>query len=106
MDLINYSNGELELLTPSGEKNRFASPKAYQLILAARMNSIQRFQDYLRRLLAESPLLSQVLEKFSQLERSAQWTLKEKFARLETLSPDVTSAPESEVIEKEKVKLF
>lgn len=106
MDLINYSNGELELLTPSGEKNRFAPPKAYQLILAARMNSIQRFQDYLRRLQTESPLLSQVLEKFSQLERSAQWTLKEKFARLETLSPDVISEPEAEAVEKEKVKLF
>ena len=99
MKLINYNNGELELADSDGNKNRFNRQAAYQLILSARMNSIERFQGRLKILQKDFPLLQEVLNLFPKLDHSGQWNLKEKFARLQTLAPEFESPLEVAVLE-------
>lgn len=100
MKLINYNNGELELVADEGDKNRFDRQQAYQLILSARMNTIERFQGRLKILQKDFPLLQEVLNLFPKLDHSAQWNLKEKFARLQTLAPELESPSDVKVVEE------
>lgn len=83
-----------------GDKNRFDRQQAYQLILSARMNTIERFVGRLKILQKDFPLLQEVLDLFPKLDHSAQWNLKEKFARLQTLAPELETPPGVGVLEE------
>ncbi|MBI1909675.1 MAG: hypothetical protein HYS22_05855 [Deltaproteobacteria bacterium] len=102
IELVNYNNGTLEIVG-DGQKLSLPREKAYSLVMAARMHTIEGFKKKLEGLkspLGETPLVGLILDQFPKLDHTGQWNLKEKFARLRTLATDYPTPPQTEVAEK------
>lgn len=101
MMLTNYSSGELALTGPDGA-TKLSRDQANRLILHARMHTVEEFVQALRDLISDRSLVRAIEATFEKAKNSSErWSLKEKFARLHTLSKGYEPMPGDEkVVEK------
>jgi len=99
--ITNYANGELEISTDSLPVVRMNQEQANRLILFARMHPVSDFVASLSRLMQDKQIAQAVLSCFELLKTSSErWNLKEKFARLRTVTSGFPSGSPDQVTEK------
>lgn len=106
ISLTNYSNGEITISDQEGHSLRLPREKANLLIMSARMHTAQGFVVSLPRFIEEALLLAKIRQLFEHSPSSGRWSLKEKFARLRTLTKDCPATEASQVIEQVKLQPF
>lgn len=87
--IINYNSGELEISDYLGHSARLSREQAYRLVMAARMHGVDSFIEKLPILLPEENLVAMFCGLFQKAEKNNRWTLKEKIARLYTVSAGI-----------------
>lgn len=103
IQLVNFASGEVEIAADSGQKLRLTRDQANRMILMARMHTVAEFVEKLPTLITDAGLLRQIQATFAGAPSSTdQWNLKEKFARLVTLTKDYQPKDPSEIIESVK----
>lgn len=103
MILNNYSSGELEILDQAGHALRLDREASNRLIMMARMHTVAEFVEKLPQLIHEEFLQKKLLELFEKGTKTQRWNLKEKFARLNTLTKGCV-APGTELLESIKIE--
>ena len=98
--LTNFDSGELEIADTAGPRLRLTQDQAHRLVMAARMHTIDAFVAKLPNLIADAALVEKITRLFSQTQGSEQWNLKERFARLRTVSRDYRSPQPEAVFER------
>jgi hypothetical protein len=101
--LENYGSGELLIADDTGTSLRLSHDQANRLIMTARMHTVAEFLEKLPSLIVGAqhaePLLKKILAAFDGKTSSERWNLKEKFARLQTLTKGYISKGPNEVVE-------
>jgi hypothetical protein len=97
--VTNYSSGELLIADGSGQSIRLGREEANRLVMMARMHTVAEFVEKLPTLLGDAILAGAILQGFDKKSSTDRWNLKEKFARLHTLSKDYRSERADGVIE-------
>lgn len=99
--LINYSSGEVEIKDDEGHSLRLHREASNRLIMTGRMHTIVEFVEKIPTLITNEPLLKQIISAFEKTTTSSErWNLKEKFARLTTLTKGYDPKNPDEVFEK------
>ena len=88
--LTNYESGELLISGGSGQETRLTRDQANRLIMMARMHTIAEFIEKIPSLIASELLAKSILSVFEEKNSTERWNLKEKFARLGTLTKGYT----------------
>jgi hypothetical protein len=100
MTITNFGSGAIEIADENGRKVRLDREAANRLVMAGRMHTVAEFVEKLPALIPDTELTAAILEAFHKAPASSgKWNLKEKFARLTTLSKGYESKNPSEVIE-------
>ncbi len=87
--ISNFISGELLIEGENGASVRLNRDQAHRLILAARMQPVPRFLEKLSLLIPDDTLARAIQTRFEVSTASSEcWGLKEKLARLQTLSRD------------------
>lgn len=99
--LTNYSSGEL-VLTASDGATKLSRDQANRLILHARMHTVEEFVQAFGDLIPDREIARVIQTTFEKAKNSSErWNLKEKFARLHTLSKGYEPmAGDEKVVEK------
>ncbi|QQR81805.1 MAG: hypothetical protein IPJ69_06865 [Deltaproteobacteria bacterium] len=100
MNIVNYESGEV-VLEESGVSVRLSREDSHRLILMARMHTVPEFINLLPSFVSNEEMLKAIQQKFSATESSTdRWNLKEKFARLTTLTKGYISKNPEALLEK------
>lgn len=83
--ITNYTSGEILLKNGVAEK-KLSREEATRLVMAARMHNVAEFIEKLPTLIADFHLVESIQNSFENKDSSTRWGIKEKFARLRTLS--------------------
>lgn len=98
--LTNYNSGELLIADDSGGPSvRLNREEANRLILLARMHTSGEFAEKLASFISDNVLAGLILKDFEKKSSTERWNLKEKFARLHTLSKGYEPAKPEAVAE-------
>ncbi|OGQ55573.1 MAG: hypothetical protein A3I75_06335 [Deltaproteobacteria bacterium RIFCSPLOWO2_02_FULL_50_16] len=97
--ITNFASGELEIALQGEKGLRLSRDLAHRLILAARMHGPQDFIQKIPQLIGSAPLSQAITRQFEGGDPSGKWRLKEKFARLVTVTKDHKPKDLEEVIE-------
>lgn len=101
IQLTNFASGELEISDGSGAKLRLNRDQANRLIMTARMHTVSEFVEKLPILITEPALLARIQQAFQEASASTdQWSVKEKFARLITITKGYSPADPTGIMEK------
>lgn len=84
--VTNYASGELLIANQLKVSWQLSRDEAHRLVMAARMHTVESFVKNLTALIRDEKLRQEILEQFSQAERDERWKLKEKIARLRTVT--------------------
>lgn len=104
--LTNYSSGELLVNDDTGHSLRLSQEAANRLILHARMHTVVEFAQGLPGLISDPALVQAITTFFESAKTSSErWNLKEKFARLQTLTKGYQPLAAAEVVEVVKFYL-
>ena len=103
--VTNFQSGELKIDGDAGPSLRLSREAASRLIMSARMHSVAHFVQKLPQLITEPVLLQNLLSLFEQAQGSARWNLKERFARLRTLTKDYQPSHPEQVVESIVLRL-
>lgn len=98
--LTNYESGEMLIANDGGISLRLSHDQANRLIMTARMHTVAEFVEKLPTLISDETLLKKIREAFEGKTSSERWNLKEKFARLQTLTKGYSPKNPGEVVEK------
>jgi len=99
--LINYNSGELEIQDDESHKARLNREASNRLIMTGRMHTVSEFVEKIPSLITDAVLLKKIVEAFEKTTNSSErWNLKEKFARLTTLTKGYNSQNPDEILEK------
>ncbi len=99
--LTNDSSGELLIANGAGPSVRLSREAATRLILHARMHSVADFVAGLPKLISDPEIIRSIAAAFETAPTSSErWNLKEKFARLRTLTKDYSLKGEIKIVEK------
>lgn len=99
--LTNYGSGELLIADDQGHSVQLNRETAHRVILSARMHSISDFFQQMPHLISDQEIVRALLEELGKAKTSTErWNLKEKFARLSTLTKDHVPKNPSEIVEK------
>lgn len=79
---------------------RLSRDQANRLILTARMHTTEELIEKLPDLISDQALLKSILAEFDGKTSSQRWNLKEKFARLTTLSKVYQTERPEEITEE------
>ena len=105
LTLTNYHSGEL-CLSSDSTNLRLSRGEATRLIMLARMHGVVDFLEKLPKLVPQADLLKEILSSFETAKTSTEkWNLKEKFARLQTLSTNFSPQESQSQSEWEKIVL-
>lgn len=100
MNIVNYESGEV-VLEEGSESARLPRETSNRLILMARMHTVPEFVELLPSFIKSENLLKSIQQKFATSQNSTErWNLKEKFARLTTLTKGYQSKTPEAVLEK------
>ena len=97
--LTNYNSGELLIGDDSSLSVRLDREEANRLILLARMHASAEFAEKLPSFISDKLLVGLILKDFEKKSSTERWNLKEKFARLHTLSKDYEPVKSEEIVE-------
>lgn len=101
IQLVNYASGEVEIAADSGQKLRLSRDQSNRLIMMARMHTVAEFMEKLPAIIEDGALLEEIRKKFREAPSSSdQWNLKEKFARLVTLTKGYVPKNPEDVAER------
>ena len=98
--LVNYESGQIEISDGEGRTLRLNQEAANRLVMTARMHTVSEFIEKLPVLISEGTLLSQIQVLFEGKSSSEKWNLKEKFARLQTVSKGYHVKNPESILEK------
>jgi len=100
MTITNFESGEVEIASDQGVKLRLAREAANRLIMMARMHTVAEFLEKLPSFIGDPKLLEEIQKAFRVAASSSdQWNLKEKFARLVTLTKGYESKNPTGILE-------
>ncbi len=100
MDILNYESGDV-VIRDEGQETRLAREAANRLILMARMHTVSEFVDLLPSFISHASILKAIQGRFAAAAvPSERWNLKEKFARLTTLTKGYVPKDPESVLEK------
>lgn len=99
LSLINYNSGELEISDDAGNSVRLSHQEANRLVMAARMHAVEPFIEKLPQLIPNDTLVQLIMQLIQTAQGSERWNLKERFARLNTVTPGITVVNPNEVSE-------
>lgn len=85
MTITNFGSGEIEI-SDEDRKIRLDREMANRLIMVARMHTVAEFLEKLPALISDEALLQKIASAFEGRSSSERWGLKEKIARLQTLT--------------------
>lgn len=97
--LTNYGSGEIVIQSDGGSSVRLPRDKSNRLVMTARMHGVSEFLEKLPGLIDCPDLCGVIAAAFEGKDSSARWNLKEKFARLTTVTKGYVSSAPDEVIE-------
>jgi hypothetical protein len=95
----NYGSGELLITDDAGTELRLTRDQATRLIMTARMHTVDEFIEKLPSLLTDQNLVKKILAEFEGKTSTQRWNLKEKFARLGTLTRNYEPSNPAEAVE-------
>jgi len=98
--LIAYKSGAVTIVADHGQETQLDQPAANRLILAARMHSVEPFMAKLEGLIPNAELARSIRDKIAAAKGSERWNLKENFARLPTVEPDIKTDNPEEIAEE------
>ena len=97
--LTNYASGELALANSEGQDLHLTRDQAHRLVMAARMHGTHDFINKIPNLISQPELAKVIATTFDGKNSSEQWNLKEKFARLQTITKEHTPEKPDEVVD-------
>ena len=105
MTITNFGSGEIEMADGNGHKSRLNREAANRLVMAGRMHTVAEFVEKLPLLLPDPVFAAAVREAFEKAPTSSdKWNLKEKFARLGTLTKEYLPKNPTEVVESVRIE--
>jgi hypothetical protein len=101
MTITNFASGEIEILDGQGRHIRLDRAAANRLVMAGRMHTVAEFVEKLPSLIVDQEFVRVLQESFEKAPTSTdKWNLKEKFARLTTLTKGYTPTEPDAVVEE------
>ncbi len=99
--MTNFGSGEIAIADSEGKTIcRLSREDSHRLIMTARMHAVEPFLQKLPTLIPNRDLGLAILALFDEKNASARWALKEKFARLTTLSRGYESKDPQKILEQ------
>lgn len=98
--LVNHDSGELSIEDGDGIPLRLSRDQTNRLIMMARMHTTEEFLEKLPTLILNEALQEKIRHRFQGKSSTERWNLKEKFARLTTLTKGYESKDPKAVLEK------
>jgi len=100
MTITNFGSGEVEISDDQGRRIRLDRESANRLVMAGRMHTVAEFVEKLPSLIFDQEFVRILQESFEKAPTSTdKWNLKEKFARLTTLTKGYEPKNPAEVME-------
>ncbi len=98
--ITNYGSGEIMIEDGEGRSLRLDREAGNRLVMTGRMHTVAEFVEKLPSFVTEPILLASILAYFEKAANASEkWNLKEKFARLGTLTKGYEPKNPSEVVE-------
>lgn len=103
--ITNYGSGEVQIEDDQGHRLRLDRETGNRLVMTGRMHTVAEFVEKLPSFVTEPDLLASILAYFEKAANASEkWNLKEKFARLGTLTKGYEPKNPLEVVEE--IRLF